>query len=482
MSSLSSVYHNVELYNPTEFGIPLALNAVGYEEILARASDYKVSVIKFQLPNKSETFLIENSIDYQIKMSVATHLGVLSASNSLFTRDFFNIFSINDFVDNVNRTMIKTHSDLALLYASNCLNTVISSTNVSAAVNLALSTGPRITTLTFGTAFPTAYHVASLGTVSLTFTQTQATKALPLMSVTLVSDRGVRVVLTSRRLFTYGTYNFSDSSILSQIDGDTLTSGLLYQPMEPFNAIQVSNATIGASWTIEIAVVSEIVATNATQFNFLPALQLSLSPIPDRANHVNQSFFPYVAPAVFFDQDSKKVSLIVQDKNVLASFHLKLSPKLFNALPFAGLRDPADGFYTIKFAQSKMINSTNADDFNFSSVLPPDQGDIYKMLDISTLIIKTDMAVSAEKDAVSFDRVLMSLDVSGSDLFSTFYQFVNTNVSTRAYQLISNGPLNSIGISVFYKYRSSGKVVQAVLPPFTTFSMLLKFTPNGEVV
>jgi hypothetical protein len=478
---LTSVYHNVELANPTEFGIPLSLEAVGYEEILARASDYKVSVIKFSLPNKSETFLIENALDYLVKMTVQTHAGILSSQSSLFTRDQFQIFSINDFVDNVNRTMIKVHSALAVQYANVCLNHTVTCTNV-ALVDLNAQPGPFVTTLTFTTTFPVNYHVATFGTISLIFTSSQAGKALPLMSVTLVSDRGVRVVLTSRRLFTYGTYNFSDSSILSQNDSDTLTSGLLYQPLEPLNAIQISNSVINTSWKIEIAVISEIVATNATQFNFVPQFAMSLSPVPDRANHTNQSFFPYVAPAVFFDQDNKKVSLIIQDKNVLSSFHIKLSPKLFNALPFAGVRNISDGFYTIRVAQAKLINSVNQDDFNFASILPPDQGDIYKMLDISTIIIKSNMAVAAEKDATTFDRVLMSLDVSGTDLFSTFYQFVNTQVSTRAYQLLSNGPLNSIGISVFYKYRSSGKVVQATLPPFTSFTMLLKFTPNGEVV
>jgi hypothetical protein len=74
----------------------------------------------------------------------------------------------------------------------------------------------------------------------------------------------------------------------------------------------------------------------------------------------------------------------------------------------------------------------------------------------------------------------MSLDVSASDLNSSVFEFVNNSIASRSYQLISDLPLQQIGVSVFLKYRSTGKVIPAKLPPFTTFQMLLKFIPNTE--
>jgi hypothetical protein len=74
----------------------------------------------------------------------------------------------------------------------------------------------------------------------------------------------------------------------------------------------------------------------------------------------------------------------------------------------------------------------------------------------------------------------MSLDISSTDLNSSFFEFVNNSIASRSYQLLSDLPLRQIGISVFLKYRSTGAIVPAKLPPFTTFSMLLKFIPNDN--
>ena len=146
-------------------------------------------------------------------------------------------------------------------------------------------------------------------------------------------------------------------------------------------------------------------------------------------------------------------------------------------MPFSGERQ-SDGNYVLSIPQDVLSETPGTLKINLYE--GSDIFSTYKIIDLQSIILKTTLPVSGEYESSSVDRVLMSLDISSTDLNSSYFEFVNNSIASRSYQMLSDLPLRQIGISVFLKYRSTGLIVPARLPPYTTFSMLLKFIPNNE--
>jgi hypothetical protein len=467
-----------------------------YTEMLPKASDYNVSVIKFTLPNEAETFLIEdNSYSVQISFRTPTQLNQINAydrvsrTESMSLRSVFKIRSISDFLENLNRALIRCHGFLldAMSLEHPCPYTapgapqvrVLSSTATIAEVH-------RILPISL----PQLERTLRYSRIKVFLQILSCSRPEPQMiQVYLVNHAGVSVCLTGgKKLVVNQQYEFTDASMLRQ--PDIMSTPGAFQPIEPFSKILTSN-DVGSSsqdWVL--------VFRTAGQFNYniLYSVQLSQSPVfsynseaPSALISASPSYFPYIAPAFQFNPETKQVSMILQDRQDMSSYTVGFSPRLYDAMPFDGVL--VNGFYELSIPQAAFLSNgdpalpdyieTEPKFFKSFTYPSPYPSLVYRLLDINTIIISTGLAVAAEQESSTNARTLMTLDVSGSDFFNNLYQFVSNQLSTRTYPLLSDEPLRQIGMSVSYKYRSSNKVERAYLPPRTLFSMLLKFTPNG---
>jgi hypothetical protein len=506
-----SVFYNFSLVNDSDVDVLVDKTDTPYTELLPKASDYGVSVIKFTLPNEAETFRILDG-RYTVTLVAPVPLFTVTQFNftlSLPTRDVFKIRCVADFIECLNRTLIAAHNGL-IRSISTTLGTL--PTNPVPIQNPALTvtadfTTTQVQTLTFSS-IPKGARMSLLECGFRIRTPNDGgNTAAPNLDVWLVSPAGVSMALTGNRRLSFtdtsgAFYTFSDA-VLTQNTSPFDVLEPLSQPLEPYSKLLTNNESTAAStgdWKMvfrySTVYQTAAVPSMCRKFTLDARIQYIISPLystnATSVTSLTASQFPYVPPAFSFDTSTKTISMVLQDRTPLSGYSLVMSPHLFNVMPFPGtLVDvpnptPLSGFL-ISIPQSAYIANTNPplpDTFDGTlykaSVYPaPNPNESYKLLDISTVIITTNLSTHAEQEATTNQRILMSLDVSGSDYFSNLYQFSSTNITTRTYQILDNGPLTRIGVSVFFKYRTTGEVVQALLPPHTTFAMLLKFIPTG---
>jgi hypothetical protein len=278
------------------------------------------------------------------------------------------------------------------------------------------------------------------------------------------------MTIFANKIFDGQTVVFSDGSINSQ----TLTLPLVdYIPEEPFNKL-IRDATDSSrgNWTLTIVNRAQLI-----DYNYNVSVKLMFSPKVNLPFQSSDIYYPRISHGLFYDQAKKSVSLLYDENIHLSGFNISLTPKLYNILPFSGIRQ-SDGNYRLQIPQDVLSETPKI--LKINSYESSDIFSTYKMIDLQSIILKTTLPAAGEYSDDTIDRVLMSLDISSTDLNSSYFEFVNNTSSSRNYQLLSDLPLRQIGISVFLKYRSTGLVVPAKLPPYTTFSMLLKFIPNDH--
>jgi hypothetical protein len=503
-----SVFYNFSLSNDSDVEIAVDKTDTPYTEMLPKASNYGVSVIKFTLPNEAETFRITDN-SYVVGLAAPVPLNPMAFATvqvPMPTRDLFKIKCIADFLECLNRTLIRAHNSL-INQISATLSTL--PTNPVPRVNSLLTTDANFittqeVTLTFSS-IPKDVRMSFLECGFRIRSPNDGGNVVPpVFTCFLVSPEGVSVTLTANRQIQFvgatdAEYVFTDEEFLrntTALDPLPFTSA----PLEPFSKLLTNNdstASSAGNWKMVFQLTSVYTATTVSSVCRRFTLDGRISYIASPAystgslgvSKLSKSRFPYLAPAFAFDQSSKSISMIFQDRMPLSGYSVLFSPKLYNIMPFPGklVTVGAVTGYDIIIPQSAYTSNTNPalpdtlDGALYrSSIYPsPNPNESYKLLDVRTVIIRTNLTTRAEQENDTNQRILMSLDVTGSDYFSNLYQFSSNNINTRTYQMTDDSPLTRIGISVFYKYRSSGELVQAFLPPHTTFTILLKFIPNG---
>jgi hypothetical protein len=476
-------YYNLSLTNSNDTEIDLQITDDTYVPILKKASDYKVSVLKFSFPSENPTFIIDNDNDYKLKFSMNTYLlgsyGSLSQEYSLFKSADFNIGNINDFLENFNRTSILAHRDLlnqlCNRYTSvdmlnntfpiNSMKTVNVNSNYSPEFNF------KEFTLDFSTGIAVDMMVCSIE-ADFSFGVVNGDNVF--VEIELIDALGNSMtIMSNKRLKKFQRVYFTDGSINSQSTTSILDK-TNYQPLEPFSKliIQADHSQRG-NWKLRVHN-HHVGLLSTVQID--ANIKVMFSPIYNSPFNTTDLRYPKIAPALHYNQQSKTISLLYDEQIHRSAFTIELSKKLYNILPFEGVRQ-SNGNYVLQIPQEILTNTKIARIISYETT---DIFSTYKLIDISTIILKTNLPVSGEYSSNTTDRILMSLDVSASDLNSSVFEFVNNSIASRSYQLISDLPLQQIGVSVFLKYRSTGKVIPAKLPPFTTFQMLLKFIPNTE--
>jgi len=115
-----SEYYNFVQFNNTDSSVLCNHTEVKLVPIVRRADDYELQIVKFVLPSQSiPVFNIENNNDYRIQYSMPRNgfsptLGwtTMISSNSLPQSSVNPIYSVNDWIEEWNRTSLATYRDL----------------------------------------------------------------------------------------------------------------------------------------------------------------------------------------------------------------------------------------------------------------------------------------------------------------------------------------------------------------------------------
>lgn len=114
------IYYNLRVSNPIESNevIPTVYNSTRVEQILDKCNDYKLSVIRFQLPANFPLFIYPTDETlFQVKL---TNGGDTVIKNLVYTQKYETyiergIYYVNHFVEILNKALEQAHADLLIL-------------------------------------------------------------------------------------------------------------------------------------------------------------------------------------------------------------------------------------------------------------------------------------------------------------------------------------------------------------------------------
>lgn len=454
-----SVYYNFSQQNNTKDAVRLEQTDSSRQIILDTASDYKVSIVKFNLPNQIETFIIDNETDYVISYSFTTNTSDASAyvvpivTQSLYKSSVFKMYSIHDFIENYNRSSLLAFKSL-LTAADTYYDNVKS---ISASGSNATVTDKRDITLSItGSATMFCSYIKLAANI-------RGTSNKQNFEIQLIDPNGEKCIVGGGAQYANRTIEYEDGSIFSQNTTNVLVEDN-YQPIEPFIKLCGSDTTQTGNWIVRVVNKN---ANPLTSFNisFSCTLTIYFSPVA-----TNQSFFPRIPPSLDLIDD--KFVFYLDDNTARTSFQVGLSPKLNQILTFPSVYDPVEQNYSLKLPQNAIQDSGLLKQYLYKQPLPT----AFKAIDICEIQIRSnDLPVSGERSVSTSEAIICSIDVDTADLNNSVYQYSNSMLDDRSYHLTSNISLSKLNISVFVRYRSTNAVVPVFLPPFTTFNMLLKF-------
>ena len=480
---MTSVYYNFELNNKTDLPILLDKTEQRDSPILKNASDYKLSIVKFNLPASNvESFVIDNQNDYLLQLA-STYLSdgapqtyqTAKYSLSLLTSNEYQMLTYQDFIENFNRRSLLCYRAYLTAFDITYNNVRENSGTITTASTY--QTGTVNKTVPITTTFTNSY----VGHLNLALTFNPYTDAQPiyqdsndLFEIYLVNPLGVSCLVCSNlKLPKDGVkvINFDDSSIigLTSQDLDDILPSNNYHPCEPFLKF-CDRTNSSGNWIIRVKNKSNNV-NHSFQYNIEYFLRVWF--LPENVNG-NQMEVIDTAPSLDINGNDK-IELNFPETMILSGATISFSPKLNELLGFSSILK-ADGFYQVKLPQYRLSTSLKE-----TIQYPQPISTLYKLTDISEIQIRSsNLPIVSEFDVTSSTQIVMSLNTASTDINKSVYEFFNQNLIDRSYQLTNNQDLRQINYSVWVKYRSSGKSKQVYLPPHSTFSILTKFIKNNE--
>lgn len=460
---MSQLYYNFSQTNQTSSPVLLDKTEQRLDSILDRPSDWKMSIAKFSLPaNEIETFLIGNSDDYKLTYSfnhnnvAATAYNTDSFSQSMYQSSTYKMKSIQDWIENFNRTSLLCQKGL-LAAADTTYDNVRSIAISGTSTNLGSVSSVDLN-MDFATGVPTNMFVSYI-TVSL---DVRASTGVGNYEIQLIDPNGMSAIITANMIYPDTNILFEDGSIFNQNSTTTLSNSN-YQPLEPFIKFATSSTSQTGIWKIRV-INKNVSSTPAFTFLYDITTTLYFSPKDGSV----QSSFPRIPLSL--NLNGENLELMYDDDVPRCSFNIGVTPRLFELLSFPGEHDGTN--YILRLPQTQIANSDSLTIVTY----PQPLGCAWKLIDITEVQIRSsNLPVMGEVSATSRERIISSIDLSTSDLNNSNYQYFNGAIRDRSYDLVSDVSMDSINISVFIRYRSTNVIRQVYLPAFTTFNLMLKF-------
>jgi hypothetical protein len=87
---------------------------------------------------------------------------------------------------------------------------------------------------------------------------------------------------------------------------------------------------------------------------------------------------------MYYNQQTKSVSLLYDENIHQSGFNIELSPKLYNIMPFDGIRQ-SNGNYILEIPQDILSDEKT---LKINTYEPADNYSNYKMIDLQSIILK----------------------------------------------------------------------------------------------
>jgi hypothetical protein len=271
---------------------------------------------------------------------------------------------------------------------------------------------------------------------------------------------------------------FSDAALqtLDSIDPSAPMPTGTYQPREPFGAkFNNGNAMFG-NWTLQFVNDDSQFVDTANplythDFHLTYNATLTIKRLPNRHPGLTVLQQP---PTIDINDTTNKLEIILHNSFFSQNNYIAFSPKLNSILGFPTyIRD--DGNYVLKIAQV-IRPVTNP---SYATLVQP-ESTVYRLVGIRQLQLRTSsLAVSGERDVISGTPIIMSVDVTTGSAKDS-YEFQNST-DTRFYDILSSGPMYQLNLSLFVRYQD-GTITQALIPPYSEFSCLIKFVRKNRIV
>ncbi len=459
-----SIYYNFSLTNQSSSRTLLDHNDTRRDSILDKASNYELSIVKFNLPSgEIDTFLINNDTDYAITYSCLandntnTNYQIVTFTQPMYQSKVSSMRSIQDFIENYNRSSLLCFKGL-LSQLNSYYGNVITKTATGTSSNVGTTASVDLS-FDFSTGITPANLFCSYITVTANIYGT-ATKQN--MEFQLIDPNGISCILSAGKQYGNASITYEDGSIYNQNSVTTLTQSS-YQPMETMAKFSQSTTTQKGTWKLRVFNKN---SSTSPVFNFTYNVSVTISFSP----FTTTMYFPRVSPILNLTDDT--ISFVYDDNLPRSGFQLGVSGRLYSILTFPGTT--VDNLlYTLKLPQTRIANSGTLSLINYPQPLPS----AFKMIDLCEVQIRSgNLPVEAEQSALDKQAILSSIDVDVSDLNNSVFQYFNQNPSERAYSLNRTTQLNEINLNVFVRYRSTNVTTPVYLPAYTTFNCLLKFS------
>lgn len=464
-----SIFYNYSLSNDTLNDKLLDSTDNSARPILDKADDYKMAIVKFSLPASSiNTFMILDdsfNLEYGFNTNPISYSSVTGAA-SMYQNSNFVMRSIDDFIENFNRTSLIAYRgllDSADAAGFACKKTVTNAGNFSLAGTTAQSDINFVMTSGLALGMTTGYVKLDMKLYGTSVDQN--------VEVQLIDPNNVSSIVCASKRLGNNFVTFEDSSINNQLQSYNSVLTGDFQPLESFVKFNTNTTSQVGTWKVRIINRN---AKSSTAFNMTYDISLTCYFVPNcrwtlTSDTGVSQYVPKISPTLSTSGD--KLELLYDTNSQRSGFYIRLSNKLFNILGFPGY-STADSMMTLKLPQTRYTDST---DLAVVSYVQP-VSTLYKLLDISEIQVRSStLPISGEIDVLSRSNIICSIDTVAGDLNNNIYQFYNTQLEDRAYELISSAPLRELNLSVWVRYRSTNKTVPVYIPPLTTFTALLKF-------
>jgi hypothetical protein len=492
--------------NTTDESIDLTFSKSFNDNFLDRMSDYKVSLTRILLPTQLlQNYDIKESeiSDYGITLSfrdsydnypyTSTHYLLSNNSQNIIetidvntnprkmqTYGYYEMYDRSSILDNINRTILRCWYDILMK------NSVYSGTGVSdpfykISDNVANN---NLTTYVYNNTFPDKCKV-TISTPVTTSTQTILVRVYlnninyTTSSPTAVDngiipfniylktpdDKQILLCANDNDFNLNGlsrTICFCDSSMynITEYKSDDIVT--IYRPQESFSKLY-KDVYASLSGTFSLVIVPAVGVTYSCTVD--ARIELYANNTANKKVDASDNYMTY-APFYNFNSDNKLVfnyEVAMREKQI----KLEFTKKLFSLVRF-------DNFFSYNKTSGlyKMIYSEDAEILNADKQILTMTQEIstsYLFVNLSQIIVTSSLPI--RQDAVIKNYILTTQDIltdffidDSNTLNNLTFSYDGSYKPLRSYDLLSNGPLQNINVSVYALYRNGSQKLITMQP------------------
>lgn len=435
-----SKFINVNLTNQTTEDIDLETNNYLRGNIVNSANNYEASITKLYIPvSKIKLLKKSDMTDYYVSFLKTDGSSYHRATNTLYTDSQMSIYSLKDFVENLNRTLLKTYDDW-MYEVDNASVLTLNATHNFTSVS---------TTDTVVCPATSHTHVCHVKFVVNSITNNNSNQ-IPFrirvtspLGTTCDIANGTNWNLPDTDTKTYDlTFDDSSPNNYPQSVGGFSTS-TSYQSLQGTSIFSL-DATINGNWTVECIPTYDDAPANLD-------IDMDYDLVLTRCfMNSTSSELSNLVPAFSYDDSTGKVSLIYSELLHASNTRLGLSPKLANILNFESQYNSTYDEYYIDYPHR--VWSAGLDQ---TETLVQNRASIERVANLNRIeVVSSALRVESEvnNDNTSSNVITSFHPLFDNELSDLRYDYNSATHPYRSYPLKGNTGIDKIDISAYTVY------------------------------